>query len=80
MLRSLRMYPLLEGYRGAPACDIGAVKDVLLRLSALVDTHPEVIELDANPVIVDGDGATIVDARIRVQATLPPTQLSALRG
>jgi acetyl coenzyme A synthetase (ADP forming)-like protein len=80
MLRSLRMYPLLEGYRGAPACNIGAVKDVLLRLSALVDTHPEVIELDANPVIADVDGATIVDARIRLQTAPPPRQLSALRG
>jgi len=79
MLRALRTYPLLDGYRGAPACNVEAVTDVLLRLSALVDTHSEVAELDANPVIVDPHGAVIVDARIRVQAPLPQRPLSALR-
>ncbi len=80
MLTTLRTYPLLNGYRGAPACNIAAVEDVLLRLSALVDTHSEVAELDLNPVIVGPRDAVIVDARIRLQAPVPQRPLSALRG
>ncbi|MGH2878247.1 MAG: acetate--CoA ligase family protein, partial [Solirubrobacteraceae bacterium] len=66
MLHSLRSYPLLQGYRGAPACDVMALEDVLLRLSALVQAHPQVAELDANPVAAGPDGALILDARVRV--------------
>jgi acetyl coenzyme A synthetase (ADP forming)-like protein len=68
MLRSLRSFPLLDGYRGAPACDVAAVEDALLRLSALVEAHAEVAELDANPVVVSPTGALIVDARVRLAA------------
>jgi acetyl coenzyme A synthetase (ADP forming)-like protein len=80
MLRSLRTFPLLDGYRGAPGCDLGAIEDVLLRLSALVDAHPEIAELDFNPLIARPDGAEILDARIRVQAApvrRPPYALRA---
>ena len=49
MLRSLTTFPLLDGYRGAPRCDVGAIEDVLLRVSAMVETHPEIVELDRNP-------------------------------
>jgi acyl-CoA synthetase (NDP forming) len=66
MLRSLRAYPLLQGYRGSPPCDVAALEDVLLRLSALVQAHPQVAELDANPVAASPDGARILDARVRV--------------
>ena len=52
MLRSLRTFPLLDGYRGAPAVRRRRRwKTLLLRLSALVEAHPEVAELDANPVL-----------------------------
>lgn len=67
MVRSLATYPLLDGYRGAPALDVAALQDVLLRVSALVEAHPEVAEMDLNPVIVLPRGALIVDARIRVE-------------
>jgi acetate---CoA ligase (ADP-forming) len=80
MLRSLRSFPLLEGYRGAPASDTEALKDVLLRLSALVDAHPEVAELDTNPVIATPDGALIVDARIRVEPVRARAPLPSLRS
>ncbi len=78
MLRSLRTFPLLEGYRGARACDIGAVEDVLLRLGALVEAHAEVAELDANPVVAGPDGAVVVDARIRLAALPPRSPLPSL--
>jgi acetate---CoA ligase (ADP-forming) len=72
MIRSLRSYPLLEGFRGAPKADVTALEDVLLRVSALVEAHPEVAEMDCNPVIVSAAGAVIVDARVRVEAAAPP--------
>lgn len=78
MLRSLRSFRLLDGYRGAPACDVVALEDQLLRLSALVEHHPEVVELDANPVIAGPSGAVIVDARVRVQAASPRRPLPSL--
>jgi acyl-CoA synthetase (NDP forming) len=68
MVRSLATFPLLDGYRGAPRADVGALEDVLLRVSAMVEAHPEVAEMDLNPVIVGPDGAVIVDARVRLEA------------
>jgi acetyl coenzyme A synthetase (ADP forming)-like protein len=70
MVASLRTYPLLTGYRGSPPVDVKAVEDVVLRLGALVENHPEVVEVDLNPVIASVHGATVVDARMRVE--LPP--------
>jgi acetyl coenzyme A synthetase (ADP forming)-like protein len=70
MVRSLRTYPLLRGYRGAAAVDVDALEDAVLRLAAMVDEHSEIAEVDMNPVIVGADGALVVDARIRV--TEPP--------
>ena len=39
MIRALKTFPLLDGYRGAPRCDLAAIEDVLLRVSAMVDAH-----------------------------------------
>ena len=78
MLRELRTFPLLDGYRGAPRCDLEAIEDVLLRISALVDAHPEIAELDLNPLVASADGATILDARIRVEEAPPPPPISSL--
>jgi acetate---CoA ligase (ADP-forming) len=68
MVRSLKTFPLLDGYRGAPRCDVGAIEDLLLRVGALVEEHPEIVELDCNPVIARPDGVLIADARIRIEA------------
>lgn len=69
MIRSLKTYPLLQGYRGSPACDVAALEDVLLRVSALAEDLPQVAELDLNPVVVSAQGAQILDCRIRLHAT-----------
>ena len=69
----------MQGYRGAPTCDLGAIEDLLLRLSALVEAHPEIAELDFNPVVARADGATILDARIRVALAPDRRPLGALR-
>jgi acyl-CoA synthetase (NDP forming) len=66
MVRSLRTYPLLSGYRGAAPVDVDALEDTILRLAAMVEEHCEIAEVDMNPVIVSADGALVVDARIRV--------------
>lgn len=81
MLHSLATFPLLTGYRGAPEVDLGALQDLLLRTSAMVEAHHEVVELDLNPVIVAPDGIVAVDARVRVEtATKPRSWPSAWSG
>ena len=64
--RSLATFPLLDGYRGAPKTDVQALEQLLLRVSALVESNPEVAELDLNPVIVHPGGVAVVDARVRL--------------
>ena len=66
MLRELRTFPLLDGFRGAPRADVGAVEDIVTRVAALAAAHPEIAELDCNPVVAGPNGAVIVDARIRL--------------
>jgi acetyl coenzyme A synthetase (ADP forming)-like protein len=66
MVRELATFPLLDGYRGAAKADVSAIERVLLCLSALVEDHPGISELDLNPVMALPDGAVVVDARVRV--------------
>lgn len=80
MIRSLKTFPLLDGYRGAPCCDVAAIEDVLLRLSAMVERHAEIVALDCNPLIAGPDGAVIVDARVRVEAATPPRPMASIGG
>ena len=72
MLRELATFPLLDGFRGAPKADVAALEEMLLRIGALVDAHPAIAEIDLNPVKVSAQGATVVDARVRVEVTKPP--------
>ncbi len=67
MLDEVRGTALLRGYRGSAPKDEAALKDLLLRLSALVDACPDVSEMDLNPVKVLERGVRVVDARVRVQ-------------
>jgi len=79
MPRALRSWPLLAGFRGQPPADVAALEDVLLRTSALVEDLPEIAELDLNPILVHERGASIVDARIRVEPAAAPAPLGARR-
>jgi acetyl coenzyme A synthetase (ADP forming)-like protein len=72
MLAGLRCRRLLEGFRGAPASDMAALRDAILRISALLEICPEVQELDINPLKVSHIGVSALDARIRVDRGLPP--------
>jgi acyl-CoA synthetase (NDP forming) len=69
MVRSIRGYRLLTGYRGQPGADVPAIEQLLLRVSECVAELPEIFELDLNPVMAlpSPQGCQIVDARIRVQ-------------
>jgi len=68
LIRGIKGYRLLEGYRGHPPADIAAIENLLLRVARLVEEIPEISELDLNPVIAlpPGQGCWIVDARIRL--------------
>ncbi len=67
MVTSLKTFPLLDGFRGAPKCDVAGLEELLLRVGSMVENHPEIAEMDCNPVIVLPEGAVIVDARIRIE-------------
>lgn len=69
MVRTIRGYRLLTGYRGHPAVDTAAIEDALLRVSRLAEEVVEIAELDLNPVkaFEPGQGVRILDARIRVE-------------
>ena len=66
MIREIRSYPLLEGIRGEPPADHGAMVEALLRISRLVTDFPEIVELDVNPLMVfeEGRGAIAIDMRL----------------
>jgi acetyltransferase len=66
MVRSVKAYKLLEGYRGAPPADIAAIEELLLRLSAMAEDWPRIKELDLNPIraFAAGEGYAVVDARV----------------
>ncbi|MBN2616391.1 MAG: bifunctional acetate--CoA ligase family protein/GNAT family N-acetyltransferase [Bacteroidales bacterium] len=64
MIQSLKIYPLLEGYRGSPPKNIDKLVEVLIRLSYLAADYPEIEELDINPLIVTPDQVLALDARI----------------
>ncbi len=63
MIRETKTYKLLKGFRGAAGGNTGAVADCLLRLGQLALEHPEIKELDINPLMVTPNGALAVDAR-----------------
>jgi acetyl coenzyme A synthetase (ADP forming)-like protein len=79
MIDSLKMRRLLDGYRGSPKRDVASLRDVALRLSAMVEDLPHLAEVDLNPVLVgrEGEGSMVVDARIRVAEPKPPAPRGA---
>ncbi|MCE5274955.1 MAG: acetate--CoA ligase family protein, partial [Deltaproteobacteria bacterium] len=62
-------YKILQGYRGKPRADIQCLEKILVSLSDMVLNHPEILEMDINPLMVhdDGKGATVADCRIILQ-------------
>jgi acetyltransferase len=69
MVHEIRSFKLLDGFRGAPISDVDAIVDSLLRLSVMVCNHPEIAELDINPLIVHpkGQGCSVADSRVMLR-------------
>ncbi len=69
MIGEIKGKPILDGVRGQPPADIAALKQTMLKVSQFVEAHPEVQELDLNPIFAYPDGAIAVDARIVISAS-----------
>lgn len=69
MIDEIKGHAVLEGVRGQPPVDKAALCDAILKVAAFVEQHPEVQEIDLNPMFAYADGAIAVDARIVVAAT-----------
>ena len=68
MIKAVKAYQLLEGWRGSKRADIPSIEELLLRISAMAENHPQILEMDLNPVKVlpEGDRYLVVDGRILV--------------
>lgn len=68
MVHEIKGYPVLEGVRGQEPANIPMLEEAILKLSSFVEKHPEIKELDLNPIFAYKDGITAVDARIVLEA------------
>jgi acyl-CoA synthetase (NDP forming) len=66
MIREIQGFPLLAGARGLEPCDLEALENLLLAVSEMVVTRPDINELDLNPVRVYAEGLAVLDARVLV--------------
>ncbi|MEU0244097.1 GNAT family N-acetyltransferase [Streptomyces sp. NPDC006235] len=66
LVRSIRTAPLLFGWRGSAPADTRALEELLLRVSRLVDDHPEVVAVTLEPVIVASHGLSVLGASVRL--------------
>ena len=66
MIKSVKVFPMLDGFRGSPKADIEMLQKMIVSLSDLVLDNPEIREIDINPLLVheEGDGVTVADVRI----------------
>ncbi|MEU7230181.1 bifunctional acetate--CoA ligase family protein/GNAT family N-acetyltransferase [Streptomyces chrestomyceticus] len=78
-IRSIRTAPLLFGWRGSQPVDTAALEDLLLRVSRLVDDHPEVVGVDLEPVVVAAHGLAVLDATVRLARPPVTTDLGPRR-
>lgn len=76
MIREIRGFPLLEGRRGQPPADLDSLEQALLGLSAFLEQHPEVKEVDLNPVFAYPHGCLAVDARVVLEESAVGTSVS----
>jgi acetyltransferase len=75
-IRQTRISRLLQGYRNRPRADINAIAEVLVRVSYLIANHPEIRELDINPLLADERGCIALDARVRVADAVTEPRLA----
>ena len=72
MVNEIKGYKIFTGFRGRPKSDVEILEKSIIRLSDMVVNHPEIIELDINPLLVheEGKGATVADCRIILKKQL----------
>ncbi|WP_405776360.1 GNAT family N-acetyltransferase [Streptomyces sp. NBC_00859] len=75
LIRSIRTAPLLFGWRGSAPVDTAALEELLLRVSRLVDDHPEIVSVALEPVVVGPKGLSVLGAAVRLA---PPNALGDL--
>src|SRR5688500_11254007 len=80
MLEDLRGARLLDGIRGGSPVDRGAIADLVVALSRLGDTRPEIVEIDLNPVIATAQGVTAVDALVVLASPVATTAAGEVGG
>ena len=68
MIREIKGFPMLTGFRGSEPCDLEALENLIVKVSDFVEQHPEVKELDLNPVFAYKDGVVAVDARVVLES------------
>jgi acetyl-CoA synthetase (ADP-forming) len=68
MIREVKGYPLLEGYRGKESVDVSNLEDYLLKVSDFVERNPAIKELDLNPIFAYSDSAVAVDVRVILES------------
>ena len=64
MIRDIKGYALLQGYRGQPPVNLTALEEIILKVSDFIEKNPDIEELDINPLIATADGVIAVDARL----------------
>lgn len=67
MIREIKGYPLLKGYRGGNPVDLPFLEELIMKVSDFVEKYPEIKELDLNPIFAYSKGALAVDARILLE-------------
>jgi acyl-CoA synthetase (NDP forming) len=72
MIREIKGYPILEGFRGMEPVEVSILEEILLKISRFVDDHPEIKELDLNPIFAYREGAVAVDARVILEGNAVP--------
>ncbi|MET7644137.1 GNAT family N-acetyltransferase [Streptomyces sp. NPDC005426] len=79
LIRSIRAAPVLFGWRGSAPVDTAALEELLLRVSRLVDDHPEVVSIALEPVVVAPHGLTVLGASVRLSPPPARTDLGPRR-
>ncbi|WP_326741480.1 bifunctional acetate--CoA ligase family protein/GNAT family N-acetyltransferase [Streptomyces sp. NBC_01768] len=79
LIRSIRAAPVLFGWRGAAPVDTASLEELLLRVSRLVDDHPEVVSIALEPVVVATHGLTVLGAAVRLSPPPARTDLGPRR-
>ena len=71
MIREIKSLPMLQGFRQYPPCDLEKLQEAILNLSQFLEKHPEIKELDLNPILCYPKGLLAVDARVVLEEPNP---------